>query len=104
MKNLYSLLVCVLLAVVLLQYRISHSGIQSNVPLQVTTWDALGYYMYLPATFIYNDISKLECFLEIDRQYQLSGGDFYQGRKIETGNYVFKYLGGVAIMQTPFSV
>jgi hypothetical protein len=67
-----------------------------------TTWDALGYYIYLPATFIYKDIKELDWFPPLDEKYQLSGGTFYQATETEEGNYVFKYLGGVAILQAPF--
>ena len=67
----------------------------------VTNWDGLGYYMYLPSGFIYDDFSKLEWFPEMDEKYHLSEGNFYQAHKAENGNYVNKYLGGVSIMQAP---
>lgn len=67
-----------------------------------TTWDALGYYMYLPGTFIYGDVKTLKWFPEIDSIYQVSGGQLYQASQLEDGNYAFKYLGGVAIMEAPF--
>jgi len=68
----------------------------------VTDWDALGYYIYLPAIFIYEDVTKLNWFSDIDKRYSVSGGQFYQVRKHDNGNYVFKYLGGVSIIQSPF--
>jgi hypothetical protein len=67
-----------------------------------TTWDALGYYMYLPGMFIYGDVKQLKWFPKIDSTYQVSGGQLYQASQLETGNYAFKYLGGVAIMEAPF--
>lgn len=57
--------------------------------------------MYLPSGLIYNDFSKLEWFPEMDKKYDLSKGNFYQAHRAENGNYVNKYLGGVAIMQAP---
>ncbi len=67
----------------------------------VTNWDGLGYYMYLPSGFIYDDFSKLEWLPEMNKKYHLSEGDLYQAHKADNGNYVNKYLGGVSIMQAP---
>ncbi|MFY7989966.1 MAG: hypothetical protein ACOVO3_04485, partial [Fluviicola sp.] len=67
-----------------------------------TTWDALGYYMYLPGMFIYDDVKELKWFPKVDSTYQVSGGQFYQASQLENGDYAFKYLGGVAIMEAPF--
>ena len=69
----------------------------------ITNYDALGYYMYLPATFIYHDISQFEWLAEVDKKYNVVGGDWqFQISRQENGNYVTKYLGGVAILQIPF--
>jgi len=102
MKNRYSFILCLFVSIVLVQYRISHSELQNNKPLKITTWDAFGYYMYLPAFVIYNDATELKWFPEIDKKYELSGGNLYQANKCKNGNYAFKYLGGVAIMEAPF--
>lgn len=67
-----------------------------------TTWDAFGYYAYLPATFIYKDTRKLEWVPKIDSTYHVTGGYFYQADTLKNGNLTFKYLGGVAVMQSPF--
>ncbi|HRH03818.1 MAG TPA: hypothetical protein PLN13_12820 [Bacteroidia bacterium] len=67
-----------------------------------TSWDAFGYYMYQPAIFIYQDIKNLEWVPQIDSTYHVSGGKFYQAQKASNGNYVFKYLGGICILQVPF--
>ena len=66
-----------------------------------TQWDGLGYYMYLPSGFIYDDFTELKWVDKIDSTYQVTGGGFYQSNKVENGNYVNKYLGGVAIIQAP---
>ena len=69
----------------------------------ITNYDGLGYYMYLPAIFIYNDITEFEWIDEIDDKYNVVGNDWmFQISKHDNGNYVTKYLGGVAIMQLPF--
>lgn len=67
-----------------------------------TTWDAFGYYAYLPATFIYQDSKKLAWIPKMDSTYHLTGGTLYQADTLENGNLTFKYLGGVAVMQSPF--
>lgn len=101
MKNKYSLIACSIISLALLQYRLSYSGLDPNYTLKVTTWDALGYYMYLPSVFIYNDATQLKWFPGIDKKYQVSGGWVYQANIYKNNKYVFKYLGGVAIMEIP---
>lgn len=69
----------------------------------ITNYDGLGYYMYLPAIFIYGDITQFEWIEEIDQKYNVVGDDWmFQISKHESGNYVTKYLGGIAILQLPF--
>ncbi len=102
MKKPLSLLACILIVFALLYYRIQYSDIKSPYPLKVTTWDALGYYLYLPSIFIYHDVRELSWFHEIDEKYQLSGGKIYQFGRCKNGNQVFKYLGGVSIIEAPF--
>ena len=101
MKNKLSLTAWLLVGLVLALHRLAYPS--GDAKLKVTTWDALGYYFYLPALFIYNDISELRWFPEIDRKYAVSGGTLYQANRQEdgAGKYVGKYLGGVAIMQLP---
>lgn len=68
----------------------------------VTTYDAFGYYAYLPAIFIYKDYKELKWIDEIHKRYKVLGDKLYQAHKVENGNFVFKYYCGVAIMQAPF--
>lgn len=103
MKNLKSLLSSFFIIFILLGFRLFYSDINSGKELNILNWDALGYYIYLPGTFIYEDLTDLAWYPEIEKKYGASGGGFfYQGHKQASGKYVFKYLGGVAIMQTPF--
>lgn len=102
-RNYLSLIVCFLICSVLVFYRFSHSEQGSkHTPLKVTTWDALGYYIYLPSILIYQDMTELEWLPKIEEQYSVTGGKLYQADKYENGNYVFKYLGGVAVLEIPF--
>jgi hypothetical protein len=104
MGRRYSLLACFLISIIIVSYRFAPVRYHKDAPLVVTTWDALGYYLYLPSIFIYHDFTKLEWFPEIDKKYSVSGGNVYQFTHCKNGNYVFKYLGGVAIMEFPFFI
>src|SRR5580700_7250713 len=103
MKNILSLSACIIIAIALVQYRVSYSDIKpGNPPLKVTVWDAFGYYIYLPAICKYHDYKELKWLTDIDKKYAVTGGDGWQAEKLQNGNYVFKYLGGVAILEIPF--
>ncbi len=68
------------------------------------SWDVSGYYLYLPAIFIYQDIKQ--CGFKdyvLDTYYPTP--DFQQAFKHESGNYVMKYSCGQALVFLPaFSV
>jgi hypothetical protein len=104
MKMLRSLSVWSVIAVTIAAFTVRFCYFTNNPKngYNATTWDALGYYMYLPATFIYGDVTELKWFPAADKKYGMSGGELYQATKLGNGNYTFKYLGGVAIMQAPF--
>ena len=69
----------------------------------ITNYDGMGYYMYLPAIFIYNDITEYKWLDDVDKKYRIVGDEWkFQISKQENGNYVTKYLGGVSILQAPF--
>ncbi len=100
MRNKYSILSCLLVITVFFVYRIT--DITPEKPLKITLWDANGYYLYLPSILIYHDFKELKWVDSIDAKYHVTGGDGVQAQKAENGNYVFKYLGGVAVMELPF--
>ncbi len=102
-KNIFSLVSCFLICVVMLQYRVSYSDMkQGNPPLKITEWDALGYYLYLPSILMYHDYKQLKWLPAIDQKYGMSGGTGYPAIKQDNGDYTFKYLGGVALLESPF--
>lgn len=91
--------------IVMLLYSVtSFLHFSHHKPPRVTTWDALGYYLYLPATFIYHDLDRLSFYPEIEKKYSLQGkeNEFYQFSKLPNGNYTGKYFTGIAILQSPF--
>lgn len=74
----------------------------SNV--YVITWDNLGYYMYLPAYFIWHDLFLQNITYLSDlvlKKYQLSA-TLYQIIPFEDGKFLIKYTSGIAILNLPF--
>ena len=69
MKNKYSILACLIISIIIVSFRFTPENYKKDKSVVVTTWDALGYYIYLPSIFIYNDFNKLEWFPEIDKEY-----------------------------------
>ena len=103
MKNVFSLIACLVISIVMFQYRLAYSDLtKGEPPLKITEWDAFGYYIYLPSFFIYHDYKQLSWVPAIDTKYKVTGGNGVQAQKADNGNYAFKYLGGVAIMELPF--
>lgn len=98
MKNLrFSLLAAIALAVSITAVRIS------SPPRQALTWDVFGYYLYLPATFIYHDpgLSNPQWLDEVMETYHPSA-TFYQLVEGSDGNRIIKYSSGLALLFAPF--
>lgn len=102
MKFSFSIVSTLVVAVVLIVVRLAYTDNKATLPVKVTTWDALGYYMYLPSAVIYHDDTSFAWYQAIEKQYQLSGGELYQVSKLANGRHVYKYLRGVSLMQMPF--
>jgi len=81
--------------------RMYYAKWESPTKLNVLTWDAFGYYLYLPGQFIYNDLNKMEWVGEIKEKYQTTG-PVYQISTLPNGNVAIKYLAGIAILYSPF--
>ncbi|MBK7689641.1 MAG: hypothetical protein IPJ31_00450 [Bacteroidetes bacterium] len=66
------------------------------------SWDVSGYYMYLPAIFIYKDINKCRFKDSILDRYHPTP-DFQQAfTHSKSGNYIMKYSIGQAVVMAPF--
>ena len=65
------------------------------------TSDACGYYIYLPATFIYHDLGHMDFYPALDSEYHHSLGINYSLRFVK-GKTLDKYPVGVAIFELPF--
>ena len=74
----------------------------SNPPNNNLSWDTFGYYLYLPATFIYNDLGleNKVVFDDLIEKYH-STGSFYQVSKGTKGYWMMKYSAGMAVLYAP---
>jgi hypothetical protein len=83
------------------------SVISSNINWGGERWknilesDAKGYYAYLPAVFIYNDLN-FSFFDEIEKEKYYNENLFYDYRAFVNGSYISKYYAGTALVQLPF--
>ena len=69
--------------------------VKTLYPIQM---DANGYYIYLPAIFIYNDLGKLDFVHKFPQQFDRK----YFLYPSQNGGYLTKYSPGIAILEMPF--
>ena len=67
----------------------------------VLSWDVFGYYLYLPAAFIYDDLDGLGFRDELFAQYR-PAGDFHHATPQPDGGFVMKYPIGMAVAYLPW--
>lgn len=67
-------------------------------------WDVSGYYWYLPAIFIYQDVKEQKWAGRILEKYGPSGRELQQAFLHPSGHYVMKYSAGMAVMYFPFFI
>ncbi len=99
----YSLLALLLLFVLMVQARLWAPHWDTHNVIAVLTWDAMGYYLYLPAKFIYHDLHHVAFAADIMREYGPSSS-FYQASQIPgapEGQLVMKYTAGLALLWVP---
>ena len=102
-KSKVSLCTFIFLSAAIIFGRFLLPRFQTYDVLAILSWDVFGYYLYLPATFIYNDLglkdfSWLQHILDT---YKPTIG-FYQAYPGPTGDYILKYPMGLAILNAPF--
>ncbi|MEM7102075.1 MAG: hypothetical protein AAF502_03015 [Bacteroidota bacterium] len=71
--------------------------------------DSWGYYAYLPALFIHNDLDNLQTTVDVNEIYNKNRRTnptndlgIYEANPADNGNFVIKYTIGVATLQLPF--
>src|SRR3954462_14756763 len=69
----------------------------------VLKFDPSGYYLYLPATFIYHDLTELAFYPAIDERYHPSGDVKWYAiyQQPDTRKRLNKYPIGVALGELP---
>jgi hypothetical protein len=92
-----------ILSFVILILRLLLSRFETHDLLAILSWDVSGYYLYLPATFIYHDpgLKDLSWLKHILDTYKPVIG-FYQAYLTPAGDHIFKYPMGLAILYSPF--
>ena len=96
-QNKVSLWIFLLLSIFIFSYR------SNNINEKEISWDALGYYLYLPATFIQEDpllkdISWLE---KVNSEKELTD-TLYMISSNDEGEPMYFFLMGTAILYLPF--
>ncbi|MBU6120991.1 hypothetical protein [Hymenobacter siberiensis] len=77
-------------------------GSSDRGPVRVIAWDVSGYYLYLPAIFIYHDLKELRFYEQMLHDYAPTP-DFQQAfQHPGSGHYVMKYSAGMAVQYLPF--
>lgn len=97
--SLYALLACCLLLFAAANFYYPKWA-QPHTEATIS-WDVAGYYLYLPAFFIYGDPAELEFKPGIIEQYRPSPYFDQAFLHEESGNYIFKYSAGMALLYSP---
>ncbi len=100
-KPNYSLWILWMICIGFMALRLGIPRWATNNVLAVLSWDVMGYYLYLPATFIYQDLKDLLFAQEIIDTYH-NTSSFYQAHEVENGNKVMKYTMGLSLCYLPF--
>lgn len=71
--------------------------------INALVYDVYGYYLYLPLTFKYHDLTlqNPQVLWDLNQLYQ-NTDSFYQAVKLENGNWVMKYSMGLSVSYAPF--
>jgi hypothetical protein len=70
----------------------------------ILSWDVFGYYLYLPAKFIYHDPYLLhqDWVNQIVAEYNSTASLYQINQHPETGNWIIKYSMGMSFLYAPF--
>lgn len=101
MKGFKSGIVLLLGIISILFFRLDNHN-WGNGKYGVISYDDFGYYLYLPATFIYNDptIKNRDWVDQVREKYKPSPA-FYQAHPQKRGTHVIQYTMGMSIMYAP---
>ena len=100
MKTSYSIFAYIMACLLIIRVAFAYPKWKLGGSNATISWDVTGYYLYLPATFIHQDLAKLGFKEEMMKKYR-PAGSFYHAVQLENGNYVMKYPIGLAIQMFP---
>lgn len=86
---------CALIQVAMLYPRWEKTGTEATI-----SWDVFGYYLYLPALLINDDLLALEFRHEVMETYH-PAGDFHHASQLDNGYWVMKYAIGQSLVYLP---
>ncbi|MEI6574567.1 MAG: hypothetical protein WCO63_00140 [Bacteroidota bacterium] len=97
MPKKISLYVALILGILITVYRLN------TVSEKETSWDVLGYYLYLPATFVHHDplLHDVSWLKKLNEEKQLTG-TLYQLSSNNKGEPMYFFLYGMALFYLPF--
>ena len=102
MKNLLSFLLISILTVYFCYRKVENTSSIERGNYGVIDWDNFGYYLYLPAIFIYDDVKLTDNVWVKDAQQKYSlSSNYYQAHRIENGNHIIQYSAGMAFLYSP---
>ena len=105
MKFSISKLVVFTVVISAILIKVTDKNFGKNGNYGAVDWDNFGYYLYLPATFIYDDL-KLQndnLVTELQEKYDLSSS-YYQAHSIHNGNRIIQYTSGIAIIYCKLNI
>ena len=93
----YSVITLILTSSIFSVYKLN------NVERYQISWDVLGYYLYLPATFIHHDpmLKDISWLKEANKDKHLAG-NLYMVSQNKEGDPMYFFLMGMAIFYLPF--
>ena len=102
MKNILSFILIASLTAYFCYRKIETTSSIERGNYGVIDWDNFGYYMYLPAIFIYDDLKLVDnvWVKEVQKKYSLSS-NYYQAHRIENRNHIIQYTAGMAFFYSP---
>lgn len=101
-NRFWSNLVITAWGLVFLFFLIVHPVWKNDKYFAPISWDVAGYYLYLPAIFIHQDIRELKWKDEMMQKYEPATYFYFAYLHPRTGNFVCSYTAGMAVAYSPF--
>ena len=101
-KNPFSFTTSIFFVVVMFVLQFNSFNIQSNKNPYPISWDVYGYYLYLPATFIYEDLSlEQDSWIDETREKYNPSSTFYQVKNGDGNKKIIIYNCGYSFIYAP---